>query len=95
MPNENNQHSLNKSSIYKLVNRRLSIVLFFVVVSIGISSYYLEQHRLHKNIQNIAIKRAGQYVLQFGEELTNPQAVDNGTVKKHRKQKVKIPYTVN
>jgi len=82
MPSTNDQHPLNKSSIYKLVNRRLSLVLFFVVVSIGISSYYLEQHRLHKNIQNIAIKRANQYVMQFGEELTNQQAVDNGTVQK-------------
>ncbi|NOQ93539.1 MAG: HD domain-containing protein [Methylophaga sp.] len=82
MPNAINQHSLNKSSIYKLVNKRLSLVLFFVVISIGVTSYYLEQHRLLKNIQTIAIKRANQYVMQFGKLLNNQQAVDDGSVQK-------------
>jgi len=82
MPNANNQHPLNKSSIYKLVNKRLSLVLFFVVISIGVSSYYLEQYRLLKNIENIAVKRANQYVMQFGHLLNNQQAVDDGSVQK-------------
>jgi len=82
MPNAINQYSLNKSSIYKLVNKRLSLVLFLVIISIGVTSFYLEQQRLLNNIQNIAIKRASQYVMQFGHLLNNQQAVADGSVQK-------------
>lgn len=82
MPDTNKQDSLNKISTYKLVNKRLGFVLLLVLMAIGTSSYYLEQHRLLENIQKIAIKRANQYITQFGELLNDQQAVDNGSVQK-------------
>jgi len=74
--------SFNTINIYKLVNKRLGAVLILVLTIIGASSYYLEQHRLIKNIQDVAIKRANQYVTEFGVLLSDQQAVDNGSVQK-------------
>ncbi len=74
--------SFNKVNIYKLVNKRLGGVLILVLTIIGTSSYYLEQHRLIKIIQDIAIQRANQYVTEFGILLSDQQAVDNGSVQK-------------
>jgi len=74
--------SFNKFNIYKLVNKRLGVVLILVLTAISASSYYLEHHRLIKNIQDVAIQRANQYVTEFGILLSDQQAVDNGSVQK-------------
>ena len=72
------QYSLNQHSVYKLVNKRLGLALLFILPVLGLSSYFLQQHRLLENIQELAIKRANQFTLRLGTLLIDPQAVDNG-----------------
>jgi len=81
-----NPDFLNTTSIYQLVNKRLSLVFFLVLITIGSGSYYIEQQRLFQDVQEVAIKRANQYVMQFGELLADQQAVDNGSVQKSIKK---------
>jgi HD-GYP domain-containing protein (c-di-GMP phosphodiesterase class II) len=47
---------------------------------VGTSRYFLEQHWLLTDIQEVAIKRANQYISVFGQLLTNQQAVDTGLI---------------
>ena len=74
--------TINKDNAYKLVNKRLGFVFLLILFVIGLSSYYLEQHRLLKDVHELAVDRAKQYVMQFGDLLINQQAVDNGSVQK-------------
>ena len=76
----NKQNSLNRGSVYKLVNKRLGFALLVILLIVGSGSYFLQQHRLLKNIQEVAIKRANQYTMHAGELLSNHDAVDNGDV---------------
>jgi len=77
---------LNITSVYQLVNKRLGLVLLLVLITIGSCSYYFEQQRLFQDVQEVTIKLANQYVMQFGELLADQQAVDNGSVQKSIKQ---------
>ena len=74
--------SLNQASVYKLVNKRLSLALLLILLTVGTGSYFLQRDRLIKNIQEVAIKRANQYTAYIGEQLNNHDAVDNGRVQK-------------
>lgn len=77
------QKSFSQSSIYKLVNKRLGLVLLLILLIVGLSSYFLEQYRLLTNVQEIAIQRANQFTKQFGGLLTNQKAVDNGNLQNY------------
>jgi len=79
---KNNQSFSNNRAVYKLVNKRLGWTLLCILLLVGTSRYFLEQHWLLTDIQDVAIKRANQYTSAFGKLLNNQYAVDNGLVQK-------------
>ena len=76
----NNQSFSNNRAVYRLVNKRLGWTLLLILLFVGTSRYFLEQHWLLTDIQEVAIKRANQYISVFGKLLTDQQAVDNGVI---------------
>jgi len=78
-----NQSFSNNKAVYKLVNKRLGWALLIILLVVGSSRYFLEQHWLLEDIQEVAIERANQYISLFGKLLTNQQAVDNGVIQKN------------
>jgi len=79
----NNQSFSNNSAVYKLVNKRLGWALLIILLIVGSGRYFLEQHWLLEDIEDVAIERAKQYISLFGDLLTSQQAVDNGVVQKN------------
>lgn len=75
-----NNNTFNQHSVYRLVNKRLGLALLLIMTVVGFGSYFLEQHRLLNNIQDIALKRANQFIRQFDDQLSNQRAVDSGAI---------------
>ena len=78
-----NQSFSNNRAVYRLVNKRLGWALVFILLVTGSGRYFLEQHWLLNDVQDVAIKRANEYISLFGDLLTNQQAVDNGVIQKN------------
>ena len=79
----NNQSFSNNRAVYRLVNKRLGWALMLILLITGTSRYFLEQHWLLSDVQEIAIKRANEYISLFGKLLTDQQAVDDGVIQKN------------
>ena len=78
-----NQSFSNNRAVYRLVNKRLGWALVLILLMVGSGRYFLEQHWLLEDIEDVAIERAKQYISLFGDLLTSQQAVDNGVVQKN------------
>jgi len=79
----NNQSFSNNRAVYRLVNKRLGWALTLILLITGTRRYFLEQHWLLSDVQEIAIKRANEYISLFGKLLTDQQAVDDGVIQKN------------
>lgn len=79
----NSQSFSNNKAVYRLVNKRLSWALVLILLITGSGRYFLEQHWLLSDVQEVAIKRANEYISLFGKLLSNQQAVDDGLIQKN------------
>ena len=75
-----NQSFSNNRAVYRLVNKRLGWALLIILLTVGSARYFLEQHWLLTDIQEVAMKRADQYISLFGKLLSSQHAVDNGVI---------------
>lgn len=85
----NNQTVLNKQNVYKLVNKRFGMVLLLILIMVGTASYFIQQNNLLNAIENLAVQRSALFVENFGQDLNDPAAVDNGLLQKRVDQFVR------